>query len=43
MREFSTLSPELQARVAVGVRRLFALEPNNANSAKAEPDVGSES
>src|SRR5439155_23724661 len=36
-RELDTLSPTLQARVADAVRRLFALAPDNANAAKAEP------
>jgi mRNA interferase MazF len=41
-RELGTLSPQLQARLAVGVRRLFAIAPNDADNAKAKPDVGSE-
>ena len=41
-RELGSLSPSLQARVADAVRRLFAVEPEDAGVGKAEPDVPSE-
>ena len=41
-RELGSLSPSRQARVADAVRRLFAVEPEDAGVRKAEPDVPSE-
>ena len=37
-RELGTLSPELQARVADAVRRLFGLEANGSGGLPAAPD-----
>lgn len=41
-REIGNLSVRQQARVADAVRRLFALEPNDAGVGKAGPDITSE-